>query len=209
MSLEQPVNYNATSPIKQSETTQINTTTSSQVFNPSVVSRSYTNTQWTMKEDWYVDRVNRLVIPLSPTPADIANVANDLERLLVTARLDMSFIEQSYDKFELLYKLQEKIIYNELYNYNIGVTQGQKLTVAEKEGYVASIIKNTPWDGGKLSLFDLRSLSRSRYTFMSGVIKALTDKKDLLITHSSVIKTEASLNGMSNSVPNNNGYGRN
>lgn len=208
MSLEQSVDYSATPPIKQPETKQANTT-NTPTFNPTVVSRSYTNTQWTMKEDWYVDRVNRLTIPLSPTPADIANVANDLERLLVTARLDMSFIEQSYDKFELLYKLQEKIIYNELYNYNVGVAQGQKLTVAEKEGYVASIIKNTPWDGGKLSLFDLRSLSRSRYTFMSGVIKALTDKKDLLITHSSVIKTEASLNGMGNSVPNNNGYGRN
>lgn len=205
---EQPVDYNSIPPTKQAEAIQTNMSTS-QMFNPAVVSRSYTNTQWTAKEDWYVDRVNRLVIPLSPTPADIANVANDLERLLVTARLDMSFIEQSYDKFELLYKLQEKIIYNELYNYNVGVAQGQKLTVAEKEGYVASIIKNTPWDGGKLSLFDLRSLSRSRYTFMSGVIKALTDKKDLLITHSSVIKTEASLNGMGNSVPNNNGYGRN
>lgn len=183
--------------------------TTAPTFNPAVVLRSYTNSQWTMKEDWYVDKVNNLTIPLSPSPADIASVANDLERLLVTARLDMSFIEQSYDKWELLYKLQEKIIYNELYNYNIGVAQGQKLTVAEREGYVASIIKNTPWDGGKLSLFELRSLSRSRYTFMSGVIKALTDKKDLLITHSSVIKTEASLNGMGNSVPNNNGYGRN
>lgn len=174
-------------------------------FDPSKVSRSYTNTQWTMKEDWYVDRVNRLVIPLSPTPADIANVANDLERLLVTARLDMSFIEQSYDKYELLYKLQEKIIYNELYNYNLGIVQGQKLTVAEREGYVASIIKNTPWDGGKMTLFELRTLSRSRYTFMEGVIKSLVDKKDLLITHSSVIKAEASLNGMGNSVPNNHG----
>lgn len=203
MALEQPVDYNATPPQKQ------NVIPSAPVFNPETVYRSYTNSQWTMKEDWYVDKVNNLTIPLSPSPADIANVANDLERLLVTARLDMSFIEQSYDKYELLYKLQEKIIYNELYNYNIGVTQNQKLTVAEREGYVASIIKNTPWDGGKLSLFDLRTLSRSRYTFMQGVIKALTDKKDLLITHSSVIKTEASINGMSGSVPNNNGYRRN
>lgn len=178
-------------------------------FNPEKVLRSYTNTQWTIKEDWYIDRVNRLVIPLSPTPADIANVANDLERLLSIARLDMCFIEQSYDKYELLYKLQEKIIYNDLYNYNLGLVQGQKLTVAEREGYVASIIKNTAWDGGKLSLFDLRTLCRSRYTFMEGVIKSLTDKKDLLITHSSVIKTEASINGMSNSVPNNSGYRRN
>lgn len=176
-------------------------------FDPAKVSRSYTNSQWTAKEDWYVNRVAGLSIPLSPTPADIGNVANDLERLLSLARLDMSFIEQSYDKFELLYKLQEKIIYNELDKYNIGVAQGQKLTVAEREGYAASILKNTPWDGGQLSLFDLRMLSRSRYTFMEGVIKTLTDKKDLLITHSSVIKTEASLNGMGNSVPNN-GYRR-
>lgn len=204
MALEQPVDYNAT----QSQTQNV-IPSASPVFNPETVYRSYTNSQWTMKEDWYVNKVNNLTIPLSPSPADIANVANDLERLLVTARLDMSFIEQSYDKYELLYKLQEKIIYNELYNYNIGVTQNQKLTVAEREGYVASIIKNTPWDGGKLSLFDLRTLSRSRYTFMQGVIKALTDKKDLLITHSSVIKTEASINGMSSSVPNNNGYRRN
>ena len=204
MALEQPVDYNAT----QSQTQNV-IPSAPLVFNPETVYRSYTNSQWTMKEDWYVNKVNNLTIPLSPSPADIANVANDLERLLVTARLDMSFIEQSYDKYELLYKLQEKIIYNELYNYNIGVTQNQKLTVAEREGYVASIIKNTPWDGGKLSLFDLRTLSRSRYTFMQGVIKALTDKKDLLITHSSVIKTEASINGMSSSVPNNNGYRRN
>ena len=204
MALEQPVDYNAT----QSQTQNV-IPSAPPVFNPETVCRSYTNSQWTMKEDWYVNKVNNLTIPLSPSPADIANVANDLERLLVTARLDMSFIEQSYDKYELLYKLQEKIIYNELYNYNIGVTQNQKLTVAEREGYVASIIKNTPWDGGKLSLFDLRTLSRSRYTFMQGIIKALTDKKDLLITHSSVIKTEASINGMSSSVPNNNGYRRN
>lgn len=203
MALEQQIDYNVR-PLQNQ-----NTVTSVPVFNPETVYRSYTTSQWTMKEDWYVDKVNKLTIPLSPSPSDIANVANDLERLLVTARLDMSFIEQSYDKYELLYKLQEKIIYNELYNYNIGITQNQKLTVAEREGYVASIIKNTPWDGGKLSLFDLRTLSRSRYTFMQGVIKALTDKKDLLITHSSVIKTEASINGMSNSVPNNNGYRRN
>lgn len=188
----------------------VETTTSAPItnqqpaFDPSKIFRSYTTSQWTMKEDWYVNKVNNLVIPLSPNPADIANVANDLERLLVTARLDMSFIEQAYDKYELLYKLQEKIIYNELCNYNVGVTQGQKLTVAEREGYVASIIKNTPWDGGQLTLFDLRTQTRSRYTFMEGVIKALTDKKDLLITHSSVIKTEASLNGMGNTTSNNN-----
>lgn len=203
MALEQQTDYNVT-PLQNQ-----NAVISAPVFNPETVYRSYTTSQWTMKEDWYVDKVNKLTIPLSPSPSDIANVANDLERLLVTARLDMSFIEQSYDKYELLYKLQEKIIYNELYNYNIGIAQNQKLTVAEREGYVASIIKNTPWDGGKLSLFDLRTLSRSRYTFMQGVIKALTDKKDLLITHSSVIKTEVSINGMSNSVPNGNGYRRN
>ena len=203
MTIENAVDYNTVSPVKPKEEKQV-TINQTQTFDPSIVCRSYTTTQWTAKEDWYVNKVTNLTIPLSPTPADIANMANDLERLLATARLDMSFVEQAYDKYELLYKLQEKIIYNELYNYNIGITQGQKLTVAEREGYAASIIKNTPWDGGQLSLFDLRTLCRSRYTFMEGVIKSLSDKKDLLITHTSVVKTEASLNNMGNNVPSNN-----
>ena len=97
MALEQPVDYNATQP-----QTQNVIPSAPPGFNPETVYRSYTNSQWTMKEDWYVNKVNNLTIPLSPSPADIANVANDLERLLVTARLDMSFIEQSYDKYELL-----------------------------------------------------------------------------------------------------------
>ena len=179
---------------------------SQQQFYPEKVYRTYTNSNWVVKEDWYINQVNSISIPLSPTPADIANVANNLERVLTTARLDMSFIEQAYDKYELLYKLQEKIIYNDLVNYNIGVAQGQKLTVPEREGYVAKIMQTNQWDGGQYSLFDLRSLCRSRYTFMQGTIKALSDKKDLLITHSSVIKTEASLSNMSNNVPQQQGY---
>ena len=70
-----------TQPVKPKEEKQI-TTIPVQTFDPSRVCRSYTNTQWTLKEDWYVTKVTNLVIPLSPSPADIANMANDLERLL-------------------------------------------------------------------------------------------------------------------------------
>jgi hypothetical protein len=171
------------------------------MFYPDKVYRSYTSSQWQLKEDWYVNKVQSINIPLSPSPADLANTANDIETALSTARLDMAFIKQGYDKFSMLYKIQEKIVYTDLQNYNI-VNPGAKLTVPEKESYVAKIMKNTPWNNGKLTLFDLLQESTNRYTFMDGVIKTLCDKKDLLITHSSVIKAEASLNGFSNNAPN-------
>lgn len=170
------------------------------MFYPNKVYRSYTSSQWQLKEDWYVNRVQTINIPLSPSPADLANTANDIETALSTARLDMAFIKQSYDKFSMLYKIQEKVVYTDLQNYNM-VNPNTKLTVPEKESYVAKIMKNTAWNNGKLTLFDLLQESTNRYTFMSGVIKSLCDKKDLLITHSSVIKAEVSLNGYSNNTP--------
>ena len=46
-------------------------------------------------------------------------------------------------------------------------------------------------------------MSSSRNIFMEAIIKILQDKKDLLITHSGMLKIENSLNGMQSNVPNN------
>lgn len=171
-----------------------------QQFNPAMVVRAYTDSQWQLKEDWYVQQVQSINIPVSPGPADLANVACSIERVLSIARLDMSYIEQSYNRFQLLVKLQESILYT-----GLGTIQGMKLTVAERESYVKAHLNSSGWDGGALTLYQLREKSDARYVFMKGVISALIDKKDLLITHSSAIKAEATLNNYSPSAPKQNG----
>lgn len=170
-------------------------------FYPEKVSRVYTPVQWQVKEDWYIQKIQQLNIPVSPLPADIANIANEIECILTTARLDMSYIEQSYEKYDMLYKIQEKILKTDLANQNtIAIPAGEKLTIASIESYVAKILTTKKWDNSSLTLFDLKQLTQSRYIFMDNVIKALCDKKDLLITHNSVIKAEVSLNGISNNT---------
>ena len=171
-----------------------------QQFNPAIVSRTYTDSKWQLKEDWYVQQVQNINIPVSPSPSDLANVACSIEKVLSTARLDMSYIEQSYNRFQLLVKLQESILYT-----GLGTIQGMKLTVAERESYVKSHLNSNGWDGGTLTLYQLREKSDARYVFMKGVIAALVDKKDLLITHSSAIKAEATLNNYSPTAPKQNG----
>lgn len=172
------------------------------MFYPERVLRSYTASQWGIKEDWYTQTIQRLNIPVSPTPADIANVAGEIERLLSTARLDMAYIEQAYEKYDSLFKIQTQVLKTDLTNQNvIAIPVGEKLTVASIESYVAKIMTTKLWTGSSLTLFDLKQLSESRYIFMNNVIKLLCDKKDLLITHNSVIKAEVTLNGMTNNVP--------
>lgn len=168
-----------------------------QMFYPEKVYRSYTAKQWTLKEDWYIAQVQNISIPIAPNPADIASVANQIEAALSTARLDMGFIKQNCDKYNMMMKLYEKELYTTLKNDpTINVTG--KLTVAEIESHVVKTINKVPWDGGTMNLYELVQLTSGRSTFMDGVVKALCDKKDLLITHSSVIKAEMSLNGMGN-----------
>lgn len=172
-----------------------------QQFNPAMVSRTYTDSQWQLKEDWYVQQVQSINIPASPGPADLANVACAIERVLSIARLDMSYVEQNYNRFQLLVKLQESILYT-----GLGSIQGMKLTVAERESYVKAHLNKDPYNGGTLTLYQLREKSDARYVFLKGVIAALIDKKDLLITHSSAIKAEATLNNYSPSAPQQQNY---
>jgi hypothetical protein len=66
------------------------------------------------------------------------------------------------------------------------------------KGVVTTVIKNTPWGGNQNNpnLYDIIIETERRFIFLKNVLQALIDKKDLLITHSSVVKVEASLNGL-------------
>lgn len=170
-------------------------------FNPAAISRAYSDEQWTKKEEWYVSAINAIQIPPSPTPADISNIASKIEQVLSLARLDMAFVEQNHNRFETQVKLQESLLLTTLSSI-----QGVKLTVGEKESYIKNHISTSPFDAtrfGPLTLYELRDKSDARYIALKNFINTLTDKKDLLIIHSSANKTEAALNNFSSSVPKN------
>lgn len=188
MSLQNQVDPNQTPPQRKT-------------FDPSAISRSYNSSQWQMKEDWYTKQVNAIVIPPDPNPAIIQDIASQIDRMLTIARLDSAYIQQNADRYKMHLKYEEQRLFVELKMNTPQQYSSLKLTVDEMKGIVASTLKNNNWQNMQYSLLDLVSESNSRSVFMDAVLKSLNDKKDLLITHSGMLKIENSISAMSSNVP--------
>jgi hypothetical protein len=171
-------------------------------YDPSKLSRAYTNSQWIAKEDWYVKECNSIQLNESPTPVEIQQAAVRIDTLLSMARIDYAYVNQMYERYNMQLKIEEKRLFVDLKLNPPTQYSSMKLTVDEMKGVVASVIQRTPWAGTKYSLYELVEMSSSRNVFMEAIIKILQDKKDLLITHSGMLKIENSLNSMqSNNIP--------
>lgn len=170
-------------------------------FDPSEIRRSYTSKQWQWKEDWYTQQVNSIIIPPDPSVATIQDIASKVDALLTTARLDYAYVNQAFDRYSMNLRIEEKRLFVELKLNPPQGYQSLKLTVDEMKGVVASVLKNDLWNGGQYTLYQLVEESSQRNIFMEAVIKSLQDKKDLLITHSSMLKIEHSIDNMSARVP--------
>lgn len=208
MSMEAQVDLNATPPVKPIEQRITEGTfTPTKVFDPTKLSRTYTSSQWIMKEDWYAKECNSIQLNESPSPAEIQQAAIKIDTLLSMARIDYAYVSQMYDRYSMQLKIEEKRMFVDLkitppVQYNT-----LKLTVDEMKGVVASVIQKTPWAGTKYSLYELVEMSSNRNIFMESVIKILQDKKDLLITHSGMLKIESSLNSLQPNVPSQSHHG--
>lgn len=172
------------------------------VFDPTIPRRNYTTSEWLAKEDFYVQQISRIQMITSPGPAEVQQAALDIDSLLSIARIDYAFVEQAYDKYSMQLKVEEKRLFVDLKMKPPAQYNTLKLTVDEMKGVVASVINNQAWAGTKYSLYELVEMSSARNIFMEGVIKILQDKKDLLITHSGILKIENSLSGMQSNAPN-------
>lgn len=166
------------------------------------VKQSYSNEEWEKREAWYVKMNQEIIMPVDGNPQDVQRYANQLERVLSIARCDYAYVKQNEYKFDLYYKTMKEAMTTKLEEEGI-VKPGTKLTVDDKKSYVAAYLMTKPFESYGLPLIKLLEVTKQREIFMDAMVKALTDKKDLLISHTSAIKTEASLNNFSSSVPKN------
>ena len=176
-----------------------------QVFNPAIPNRTYSANQWITKEDWYASECASIVISDTPSPAEIQQIASKIDALLTLARIDYAYVNQTYDKYNMQLKIEEKRLFVELKINPPTKFNGLKLTVEEMKGVVTNVIQTQHWETTQYSLYQLVEMASKRNIFMEGIIKILQDKKDLLITHSGMLKIENSLNSLQhNTTPNNN-----
>lgn len=200
MSLAQDVAPNPMGAIKFPQEDQQPVLQQQVVFDPSQIRRAYNDAQWMAKEDWYTQQCNAIQLTDSPSPAEVQSAALQIDTLLSVARIDYAYVAQMYDRYSMQLKIEEKRLFVDLKIQPPSQYNTLKLTVDEMKGVVASVIQKQPWAGTKYSLYELVEKSSSRNIFMEAIIKILQDKKDLLITHSGMLKIENSLNGIQPNV---------
>ena len=202
MAIDRQIDPNVVSPtIPEQHITQ-SVAQQKKPFDPTTIQRTYSKSQWTMKEDYYTKQCNSIIISDSPSPAEIQQCAIRIDALLSMARIDYAYTNQQYDRYSIQLKIEEKRLFVDLKLNPPTQYSTLKLTVDEMKGVVASVILNNKWSGTSFNLYELVEMSSSRNIFMEAIIKILQDKKDLLITHSGMLKIENSLNGIQPNVPN-------
>ena len=162
--------------------------------------RNYTDDEWNDREDIYIAECNKIMIDGSSlTPNDVSVAAGRIALLLTPLRIDNVFAQQALEKYSNQLKIQEKILYNKV-KANVTV----KLTVDEIKGSVTQSIVDNPYNGTKYNLYELVERANHRVIFTNGIIETLKDKKDLLITHSGILKLESGVGSFTPNVPNDN-----
>ncbi len=172
------------------------------IFDPTKLSKVYSVTQWAQKEDWYTKQIEDIKLSSTPSTVEVQEAAAKIDALLSIARLEYAHTSQNFDRFSMQLKIEERRLFVDLKMQPPQQYAGLKLTVDEMKGVVASTLLKNNWTGYNSSLYKLVEESSSRNIFMEAVIKVLQDKKDLLITHSGMLKIENSLNALTPSVQN-------
>ena len=202
MAIDEQIDPNVVSPTIPEQRITQSVVQQKKPFDPTTIQRTYSKSQWTMKEDYYTKQCNSIIISDSPSPAEIQQCAIRIDALLSMARIDYAYTNQQYDRYSIQLKIEEKRLFVDLKLNPPTQYSTLKLTVDEMKGVVASVILNNKWSGTSFNLYELVEMSSSRNIFMEAIIKILQDKKDLLITHSGMLKIENSLNGIQPNVPN-------
>lgn len=202
MSIDGQINPNDVSPTTPEHNIAQPVVQQNKPFDPTIIQRTYSKSQWTIKEDYYAQQCNSIIISDSPSTAEIQQCAARIDALLSMARIDYAYANQQYDRYSMQLKIEEKRLFVDLKLSPPSQYNTLKLTVDEMKGVVASVILKNKWSGTSFNLYELVEMSSSRNIFMEAIIKVLQDKKDLLITHSGMLKIENSLNGMQPNIPN-------
>lgn len=163
------------------------------------VKKTYNETDWNQKEDYYIKESQLIVIPTDAMPRNIMQTASKIDALLSEALADKAFLRAKYEAQEQKVKLLERQLFIDL-KLNTPpayAKSGLKLTADEMKGIVTKQISDDrpTYPDGKVgrNQYEILLIYQKRSYFIDSVIDLLKSKKEILITICSMMKIENDL----------------
>lgn len=174
------------------------------IFDPARPAFTYTKAQWDIKKDWYATKLLEIAPLENPTPAQSQAMLKKLDEVATVAYIDAATLISNYENYKQALDVEERRLHASVQDgqQTVGKKDPQKLTVADIDSLVTEVLATKPYNGGKLTLYEIISESRERANFMKNVKAAIDMKMSEFITTSANIKSEIQLNGMTPNVPN-------
>ena len=155
------------------------------------IKEKYTTAEWQEREHYYIEQVQRLIIPLEPNPQAVIALESAIDQILSEALLEQGYLRRRYDKVTQDRKLNEKELH---FTIKTDPTyQGLRLTTGDVESLIVTHLKNNPLPGYSQDVYTIQNAVAYRLTFIEEVVRTLSEKKSSLMIISSMMKIESKI----------------
>lgn len=159
-----------------------------------MIKREYTLAEWKQREDYYINILETLTIPESPTVKEILNLTSRLDKLYTEASFELSMLKRKESRINIDLKNAEAKAFNIVKKDQLATT-GAKITEKEVCGLVKTFLENNHIDGYNNDIYSLFKAVMDRVIFAESVVRVIAEKKASIISATAMLKIENSFSG--------------
>lgn len=154
------------------------------------IKKSYTKQEWEAREQYYINKIQTLSIPIQPVVKDIVELTSKIDALLTEALFDFSTTKRDESRISLEMKNAEAELFVTIKQNQL--KSGGKVTENDIKGLVKKFLKSNDFSNYGENVYTVFINAQDRHSFMEGVVKCLSEKKSSLIADVSMLKLENS-----------------
>lgn len=154
----------------------------------------YTAAEWAKREEYYITRLNELIIPEEPTTKEILNLTSKLDKLYTEASFEYAVLKRKESRCTMDLKNAEAELFTDLKKKEL-LAGAVKLTENDVKGIVKTFLKNNPLQNYNKDIYTILKAVMDRLIFAEQVLKTITEKKASIISATSMLKIENSFSG--------------
>lgn len=159
-----------------------------------MIKTDYTVSEWKDREIYYMNTLENLYVPESPTIKDILNLTSKLDKLYTEASFELAMLKRKESRISLDLKNAEASVFNIVKQEQL-VSTGSKITEKEANGLVKEFLKNNFIEGYTSDIYSLLKAIMHRLIFAESVVRTIAEKKASIISATAMLKIENSFSG--------------